>query len=493
MRLNPKQIRAIGDWQEGQQYLPDMEVISGNARYRCISEHISTDNFANDHVNWQGENSEIAAITKEPTGFIDRSTTQIEFLAIERKFTISPVNNSFSYWIQSFKFIKNAPVEIVITNIEGGHFLYFDGSSLIDDPSPPPTNLLYGVCFIAYVYWSVSDQVDIIFADERHGLTMDWATHALAHNTYGTQYYSGLGLSNITVDQSGELDTHSQFGIEQGMIADEDLTHALAELLPYAQIPVLYQEGANGDWHIKSADNFPIIYNGTAGYSGTRVAYNPFQDGIHQLLEVPNKQYVLAHIYATNEVNRSFLAIAGKDIYAKPGAAKRAAPIEALNITGLPLVEFYLIGTIIIQTESAYTNTPKARIVSTDLGADYVDFRQASARYMAGISAISSGSWQLLTSQPTVDWDVGRDDTGEITLTGNITLNNPLHLTSGAKYNLVINQDSVGGWNIVWGDAYKFSGGIPPTLSAAIDAIDVLEFLSNGSSMYCTTINLALA
>jgi len=67
-----------------------------------------------------------------------------------------------------------------------------------------------------------------------------------------------------------------------------------------------------------------------------------------------------------------------------------------LNRTGIPLIEFVLIGIVIYQTSTSYANTPKARIVRTDEGEDYIDTREdkIGVRYLPQeIGSVSKFVW----------------------------------------------------------------------------------------------------
>lgn len=57
------------------------------------------------------------------------------------------------------------------------------------------------------------------------------------------------------------------------------------------------------------------------------------------------------------------------------------------------------------------------------------------------------------------------------------TLANPVNLSAGERGVIVISQSSTGSDTIgTWGAAYKFAGGVAPTLSTAAGAIDLVSF-----------------
>ena len=90
----------------------------------------------------------------------------------------------------------------------------------------------------------------------------------------------------------------------------------------------------------------------------------------------------------------------------------------------------------------------------------------------------------VLTDAANISWDASANQVASVTLAGNRTLDNPTNLVDGATYILTIKQDAVGSRTLVYGTAYKFSGGIAPTLSAGINDVDIITFISDGTSMF---------
>jgi hypothetical protein len=183
------------------------------------------------------------------------------------------------------------------------------------------------------------------------------------------------------VNGDGSLASHAQFTSDEGTIRDEDL---LLTLLAETQIPVLYRQGSL--WRKKSADSFPVIYSGTAGYTGAngRLPFNEFTGGAWQLTEVPSLDFVLVHLFATNDINNPVVGIQGIASYSTTPSARTNANLEISTLTGLPFAEFVPIGSVIFQTATGYTNATKSRVRSTDTGADYVDFRGTQLYTPAG-------------------------------------------------------------------------------------------------------------
>lgn len=80
---------------------------------------------------------------------------------------------------------------------------------------------------------------------------------------------------------------------------------------------------------------------------------------------------------------------------------------------------------------------------------------------------------ETVTFSTGINFDFGTEPRKILTLTGNVTLNQPLNIQQGAQYVLDVRQDSTGGRTITWNSVFKFAGGTPPTISTAANARDV--------------------
>lgn len=336
----------------------------------------------------------------EPTGFVNRTDSSITFNNTTRTFTIAPVSEGYMLWLAGGEIHKVQSDSITIPNTSGLYYIYFDvDDSALKYSGTYTSALLARQAMVSIIYWQVDQQQAIYFADERHGMLMDGVTQAYLHQTNGTVYRSGLALTNILVDQTGALTTHAQFGVENGRIADEDIDIVISNNSPQvlstiAQIPIFYRVGASNSWYKTTADNYPLLLPGDSpSYSGTvRPAYNSVSSNIWSLGEVANNHYFLVHIIATNNINEPIIAVLG-GTYANKPAVQTAAKTELLSITGLPFAEFLPIATVLYQAADSITNITKAKLVSTDTGANYVDWRESTSLS----SSSSSGSVDINT------------------------------------------------------------------------------------------------
>lgn len=391
-------------------------------------------------------------IINNPTGFPDRTSTTISFDNSTRTFTISPVSSSFDFYFDGKKFTKSSPQTVVIPDTIGNHFILFNSSgTLISTQVGGADNLLINNVFVAVLYWDTVRQELVYFGEERHGL-MDPTVHKLWHLTRGTQYLSGLGLGNFPGGfPLGNSDSDAQFSCEDGTVVDEDIYIDIndgspQELSTILQAPVFYKYGSSGFWRKNWTEktwqastvydiadliidndylyspsvagtsggtiptfpttiggtvtdntvtwqcvgniNFPV-YNAVAG--NNLLAYNEFNGSQWVQTEAANNDFVLSHIFATNDVNHPIIAVQGQATYTTLGNAQTGAvnEINDLITEGLPFEEFLVIGTVIYQTGTSGTNFPQAALRETDAGDPYVDFRTSNLSPSASASAHS--------------------------------------------------------------------------------------------------------
>lgn len=90
---------------------------------------------------------------------------------------------------------------------------------------------------------------------------------------------------------------------------------------------------------------------------------------------------------------------------------------------------------------------------------------------------------QILTWANPQVWDTNSGKLAFLTMTGSTTLNVPLNLVRGT-YVLVVTQGGTGSYTMTYAAGYKWPGASAPVLSTAVGAIDILTFVSDGTSMF---------
>lgn len=337
-------------------------------------------------------------IMEEPDGFPNRTDSTMTFTdGTTRLFSIAPSGppTSFDVWTDSVRRTYTNAQTVNWSDDEGLHYFYFDTNGDLQTTTDGAVAIQNAI--VALIYWDTTNNVSIIRAEERHGLIMDGDTHRYLHEVFGTQWVEGLAIANLITGGSGTLDTSCQHSVTNGVIRDEDIRLSIVNGSPQtlstvAQIPVYYLEGSTPVWRKKTADNFTLIHDGTAGFTSVsgRIAYNLDTAGTWSLAEVStNFDYVLVHIFATNNINEPIISIAGQNEYATINDARLGATTELENLytINLPVKEFTPIASLLAQTSSTFTNTPQAIYVDTAVGEQYVDWRGQQSFSSSGTSA----------------------------------------------------------------------------------------------------------
>jgi hypothetical protein len=323
---------------------------------------------------------------KEPTGWVDRDEATLSWDDGTRTLTITPVNQYYQYFIKGRLFRKSTAESIQIANTEGLTYIYYDGA-LLTQRDTFDDGLIFSLAYTSAVYWDATNNKAVYVADERHGANMSGNSHYHFHNAFGTQYYSGLTPGGFTPDQSGDNPEDAMLTVTDGVIADEDIIFPVSGYTgtpptTYAEIPVVYREGADGNWRIDDPQIAPVK-NATTG--SLRLAWNELTGGVWTQTEVANNDFVLAHVFALNDIRNGLIAIQGQSDYTTLGRARDGALVElnALILNGLPFKEFKPICTIIYQTGNGYDNAVKARVRTNNDGGNYIDWRFTSVSNLA--------------------------------------------------------------------------------------------------------------
>ena len=129
-------------------------------------------------------------------------------------------------------------------------------------------------------------------------------------------------------------------------------------------------------------------------------------------------------------------------------------------------------------------------------GADQVaagDHTHAALYVPLTASVYTSATAVTLTDAANIAWNLATGGFATVTLADTRVLDNPTNMVAGGHYTLIVKQDGTGSRLLTYGTAYKFAGGTAPTLSTAASSIDILTFVSDGTSMYHIATVKALA
>lgn len=322
-------------------------------------------NYDATNVQTALEEIDYRQLVKEPTGFENTTDSELTFTEGSRQISIAPTGSSFDYYIRGKKYTVSSTDTATITDTDGGWFIYYDGDTLT--ASQTPWAFTDQKAFVAYVYWDATNDKMLIKADERHGLTMDWATHQYLHFTRGTVAEKGTGeLQDYIERGGGTLDSHAQVGLSGGTIHDEDLSFNVVnsatptekyeqKLNPILYAPVLYRSGASGYWRRLDPTQFPCAWE-----SGYRLKYNEWTGSTWQLTECSEGYFVNAYVAMSTSEEYPVMIILGQNQYNDIADASKEDYYDLT--TTIPFPEFYSFYRLIFRTSSDYTNTPKAEL-----------------------------------------------------------------------------------------------------------------------------------
>jgi len=389
---------------------------------------------------------DIHAQMQDPTGYVNQTDSNIgiDQTGNSATFYVEPAASSYQVWFSGQQWVKTTREEVVISDVEGLHYVYFDTDGVLKETTTFTISLLYSQVFTAVIYWDAVNQKVLYMGDERHGISMSGKTHANIHQARGTTYISGLALTDLTPDSTGGAAADAQFAVNAGVILDEDITLSIGAHTFPANLPMWFLD-AGANWRKETADDFPVI-NRTTG----RVAWNKDTAGTWDQVEATDGYYVLTHVFATNDPDQGIVGIVGQAEYSSLELARVGASKEINNLlTGaMPFVEFVPVATVIYQTDDTFTNTPKAIVVSNDEGASWTDWRTSGLSPVAG-SATDHGSLSGLENDDHLQYAhlAGyRDFTGNQGFTSGITMSGgSLFLTTGASINEFSTDGTLGG------------------------------------------------
>jgi hypothetical protein len=316
-----------------------------------------------------GSPEQALSATGFPIGFEDPlSNSEFLFDAPTRVFTLRPKAPAaeFVVWNQGKRQAISATKTLELPDTTGLYLIYLDGFfelQWLTGPADFSTQTP-----VSYVYYNAATSLAPFIAEERHGVTMDHATHEYLHLTRGAVIANGFGLSDFTLGGDGSADAHAQVGLGNGVFYDEDLRISVAHsasptpgtfeqvLTPAAQIPVFYKTNGAGEWQATDGSSVYPLLQGSA-----RPAYNLFSGGTWTTPDVTSGRFFNIFVVATNNVSAPIIAILGQAEYTNLGGAEGGA-FSSLNLANFPVIEFRPLWRLTYQTSDSYTNAPKARL-----------------------------------------------------------------------------------------------------------------------------------
>ena len=268
-----------------------------------------------------------AVHTGEPAGFVNRTDSQIAYDSTTGIFTISaksPVTQFEMYSLgNEYEKISDS-LQLPLT--DGFYFIYYNSVQALSYlVGPPQYSDFYANVFVATVYRNNTTKKAIL-ADERHGCTMDWASHYLNHSVEGAEYLSGFGL---TIDSTS-------FVLAAGSMMDDDIKYDMTTALTCS---IIYNNGSLNifDW----TDNSSKYYY----TDGTNIYYN---NGA-TLTPATRDYYVAYWIYSTNCPSKPIMSIMGQRQDALLDDARINNTRSSFTWNSVPTAEIKLLYRVIVK------------------------------------------------------------------------------------------------------------------------------------------------
>lgn len=271
-----------------------------------------------------------------------------------RTFTVTDGGSAY-YYIDGVKYTLGENKTVVIDDLEGLWYIYFDGDTLTASQTIWSfTN--EDKALVAYLYWArdIGTPVNgkaIFIGWELHSFHMSGATHARLHYAGGARWETGL-----LVADAGSEDVN----VSAGDIWDEDLKISItdeggglfSQVLSPAQLPIYYRDGASA-WRIYETNEKAAVAD--VGYlTGGILKYNdPTTTWSNETVGLNN--YVAYYVVATNEQAEPVALIMGQRVDNKLTEAKANNVFSGLSLAGLPFEEMVVLARLILKDTATYT------------------------------------------------------------------------------------------------------------------------------------------
>jgi hypothetical protein len=135
--------------------------------------------------------------TKRYHGFTDRTSAVMSYDSASRSFSITQTGG-VKYWFEGVEITASANITIQHSATANNYYVYFQDNSGILSVTTTAWDILLHVP-VCLIYYDGSKGLAL---EERHGRDRDRANHRYLHETHGTQYVSGLDISDYILESS---------------------------------------------------------------------------------------------------------------------------------------------------------------------------------------------------------------------------------------------------------------------------------------------------
>jgi len=248
------------------------------------------------------------------------------------------------YWIAGVRETFAAPLSVVFDDTEGmWHISITSGGTM--EASQTDWNFDDTAVFVSEFYWDAVNGAVVGMSSELHSWILSDPLHEYLHESFGTRWANGLGVA-INGD---ELDV----GI--GRIFDEDIECNITDDLGSGRwdqtltpltCPILYRDGAAGNWRVDAASSVPVIL--TANVPQVNYATG----GVWDLEDVGVNRYFVYWIIASTNQNYPVYLVPGQEDGATLNATRDGNSIADMEFGNLPVEESKVIARVIVQRQA---------------------------------------------------------------------------------------------------------------------------------------------
>lgn len=314
----------------------EVPVTQGGASKAASIDQIAA--FVEANINVEGEPP-----TGEPTGVDPATPTTLSFAyGATSTITLTPTGDTFDIWLDGTRHEITGSVDIPFTPADGLWYISYTAAGFVAEQAA--WTISGEVAPIAIVYVNLA-LVEGLVGDERHGISMDWATHARLHHVDGAQISAGGAIgnwtANATAGNSNPALADVQVSIAQTTLRDEDIVLSLPALSAGGPYCLARRTGNGLEWTWTKTATVPYFvssYVPGAAY----IQYNRYSGGAWDLTPLTDDQHVNYYVFATNFVSPAiarFLFVPGQAVHANRAAAQ-AESVLSLDLGGFPSAEF---------------------------------------------------------------------------------------------------------------------------------------------------------
>lgn len=399
--------------------------------------------------------TDIAGVTGDIHGVVDRAASTLSFVDATRTFSITPVSGSWTFYHKGELKTVTGGRSIQIANTAGARFIRIDPTTLnLIEGGPIPD--FVNDTIVAYIYYDTTGARATILGDERHGVQRDTTWHSNQHLNVGTIWRSGGTLGYTLNSQAAiQLDVATPL-----LIADEDLLHTITHsATPSADFQQILNTAASLEVLYLSGTTYTSTTQSTTPWvAGTaRARYNQVVGNSGSLVDAGENQYITYWLIATNDIRRPVKLVMGRASHATIDAAYA----EEFQEYGISFAEQVFMYQIVLQTSTTFTsNTPRVVIAAV---------RKVTSKIANIASTATAESHSTLT---------GREDANSHPIAAITGLQTAL---DGKQASLVsgTNIKTINGNTVLGSGDLVISGGGGGTLNDLTDTIITTPVLGN--------------